>query len=697
MSTEPATPAPEQARQRHAELSRELEEHRYRYYVLDAPTISDAEYDGLMRELQRLEREQPQLQTPDSPTQKVGAPVSTLFTPVEHLQRLLSLDNAFNDGELAAWIERTEREVGTVAGFLCEPKIDGVAVTLVYEHGRLVRGATRGDGRTGEDITPNLRTIASVPGRLTDADADTPVPELLEVRGEVYLPLDAFGDLNKSLAGSGKPGFANPRNAAAGSLRQKDPRVTATRPLSLLLHGTGARQGFEPTSQSEAYESMRAWGLPVPSRYEVCPDAGCVRRYISVYAEQRGDVDYEIDGVVIKVDRFASQRQLGATSSTPRWAIAYKYPPEEATTTLLNIDVNVGRTGRVTPFAFMQPVTVSGSTVSLATLHNEKEVERKGVLIGDTVVIRKAGDVIPEVLGPVPERRDGSERKFVMSDRCPECETPLTRGEGEADWRCPNARSCPAQLRERLFHVASRAAFDIDTLGYKSAIALLDCGLLTDEGDLFHLTEDKLLTCSFFVNKSGKLSANATKLLQQLEEAKTRPLWRVLVALSIRFAGPTMARTLAREFRSLDRIAAASEEELAAAGDVGPAIAGSVAEWFAVGWHREVVEKWRSAGVQLAEETAGQSRLLEGVTVVLTGSLDAYSRDSATEAVQELGGRVTSAATRNTGFLVAGDSPGGSKYDKAAELGVPILDEEGFTVLLARGPDAAARHAGHSP
>lgn len=697
MSSEPTAPAPEQARQRHEQLSRELEEHRYRYYVLDAPVISDAEYDGLMRELQRLESEHPHLQTPDSPTQTVGAPISTLFTPVEHLQRLLSLDNAFNDEELSAWVARVEREVGTVPSFLCEPKIDGVAVALVYEHGRLVRGATRGDGRTGEDITPNLRTIDAVPDRLTDTDADTPVPELLEVRGEVYLPLDAFADLNKSLADDGKPEFANPRNAAAGSLRQKDPRVTATRPLSLLLHGTGARRGFEPASQSEAYEAMRAWGLPVPSRYEVCPDTGCVRRYISVYAEQRHDVDYEIDGVVIKVDRLASQRQLGATSSTPRWAIAYKYPPEEATTTLLNIDVNVGRTGRVTPFAFMQPVTVSGSTVSLATLHNENEVERKGVLIGDKVVIRKAGDVIPEVLGPVPERRDGSERKFVMPDRCPECGTPLTRGEGEVDWRCPNARSCPAQLRERLFHVASRAAFDIDTLGYKSAIALLDCGLLTDEGDLFHLTEDKLGSCAFFVNKSGALSANAIKLLQQLEEAKTRPLWRVLVALSIRFVGPTVARTLAREFRSIDRIATASEEDLAAAGDVGPAIAGSVAEWFAVGWHREVVEKWRSAGVRLAEETAGQSRLLEGVTVVLTGSLDAYSRDAATEGVQELGGRVTSAVSKNTGFLVAGDSPGGSKYDKAAELGVPILDEEGFTVLLDRGPEAAAHHAGHSP
>lgn len=690
MSVESVDDVPAPARQRHAELSRELEDHRYRYYVLNAPVVSDAEFDGLMRELEGIEDEHPALRTADSPTQKVGAPVSTLFTPVDHLQQLFSLDNAFNDEELDAWLTRVEREVGSVAAFLCEPKIDGVAVALVYENGRLARGATRGDGRTGEDITPNIRTIDVVPDHLGDGQAQ--VPELLEVRGEVYLPLRDFSELNARLADDGRPVFANPRNGAAGSLRQKDPRVTATRPLSMLVHGMGARRGFEPDTQSESYEAMRGWGLPVAPRYEVCPGLQRVREYISYYAEHRHDVEHEIDGVVVKVDQFSLQRQLGSTSRAPRWAIAYKYPPEEATTTLLDIRVNVGRTGRVTPFAFMEPVTVSGSTVGLATLHNENEVRRKGVLIGDTVVLRKAGDVIPEVIGPVVERRDGSEREFTMPSHCPECGTPLTRGEGEVDWRCPNARSCPAQLRERVFHVAGRGAFDIETLGYEGAVALLNEGLLTDEGDLFHLDEEKLLRSPFFVRKDGSLSANGAKLLQNLEEAKGRPLWRVLVALSIRFVGPTAARALAREFRSVDRIAAASEEDLAATDGVGPTIAASIIEWFSVDWHREVVEKWRSAGVRLAEEAPTAPRLLEGVTVVLTGSLETYSRDSATEAVQELGGRVTSSVSKKTGFVVAGQSPG-SKYDKAAQLGVPILDDRGLTVLLEKGPEVARQQA----
>lgn len=689
MSIEPVEDVPASTRQRHADLSRDLDDHRYRYYVLNAPVVTDAEFDGLMRELETIEERHPVLRTPDSPTQQVGAPVSTLFTPVDHLERLLSLDNAFNDEELASWLARVEREVGSVAGFLCEPKIDGLAIALVYKEGRLVRGSTRGDGRTGEDITPNIRTIDVVPDQLNDGDQ--PIPELLEVRGEVYLPVREFEDLNSRLADDGKPVFANPRNAAAGSLRQKDPRVTATRPLSMLIHGMGARRGLEPTSQSDAYEVMRGWGLPVAPRYEVVPSLDRVRDYIAYYSEHRHDVEHEIDGVVIKVDQFSLQRQLGSTSRAPRWAIAYKYPPEEATTTLLDIRVNVGRTGRVTPFAFMQPVHVSGSTVGLATLHNENEVRRKGVLIGDTVVLRKAGDVIPEVIGPVPERRDGSEREFVMPSTCPECGTSLTRGEGEVDWRCPNARSCPAQLRERVFHVAGRGAFDIETLGYEAAVALLQAGMLTDEGDLFHLTEEKLLQCPFFVNKDGRLSANGVKLLQHLEEAKDRPLWRVLVALSIRFVGPTAARALARELRSIDRIATASEEELAATEGVGPTIARSIVEWFAVDWHREVVEKWRAAGVRLAEEGATGPRLLEGVTVVITGSLSTYSRDAATEAVQNLGGRVTSSVSKKTDFVVAGESPG-SKYDKALELGVPTLDDEGLVVLLDQGPDAAADH-----
>ncbi|MGH3319020.1 MAG: NAD-dependent DNA ligase LigA [Streptosporangiaceae bacterium] len=684
-----AEEAPADVRKRHGELCQEIDDHNYRYHVLDAPIVSDAEYDALMRELQEIEETYPQLRTPDSPTQRVGAPISTLFTPVDHLERLLSLDNAFSDEELAAWVTRVEREVGTVAAFLCEPKIDGLAVSLVYENGRLLRGATRGDGRTGEDITPNIRTIEQIPDRLKDGDARAPIPDVLELRGEVYLPLAEFGELNDGLAEEGKPTFANPRNAAAGSLRQKDPRVTASRPLRMMIHGVGARRGFDPKAQSESYETLRGWGLPVMPRYEVCHDLDGVRAYIRYYDEHRHDVEHEIDGVVTKVDQLSLQRQLGATSRAPRWAIAYKYPPEEVNTTLLDIQVSVGRTGRVTPFATTEPVHVSGSTVARATLHNENEVKRKGVLIGDTVVLRKAGDVIPEIVKPVTELRTGAEREFVFPSHCPECGTRLERDESEVDWRCPNTRSCPAQLRERIFFVAGRGAFDIETLGYEAVVALLDAGLLTDEGDLFLLDEDALASCPFFVRKGGGLTANAGKLMGNLKEAKQRPLWRVLVALSIRHVGPTAAQALAREFRALDRIAEASEERLADVEGVGPTIARSVREWFAVDWHREVVDKWRRAGVRMGEETAAAPRTLEGVTVVITGSLDQFSRDSAAEAVQDRGGRAASSVSKKTYFVVVGENPG-SKYDTAVRLGVPVLDEEGFGVLLERGPDAAS-------
>jgi DNA ligase (NAD+) len=679
-------------RHRHAELSEELLEHQYRYHVLDSPLVSDAEYDAAMRELLALEEQYPELRTPDSASQKVGGMISTDFKAVQHLERLLSLDNAFSPEELDGWSARAER-LGGGGPFLCELKIDGLAIALVYRNGRLQRAATRGDGVTGEDVTPNVKTIGAVPARL----AGSGWPDLLEVRGEVFLPVAAFEELNRKLTEAGKPPFANPRNSAAGSLRQKDPRVTASRALDLILHGVGRVEGLDdpPQSQSGWYDRLRSWGLPVSTLYQVVPDLDGVRAYIAHYAEHRHDPPYEIDGVVVKIDELAVQARLGSTSRAPRWAIAYKYPPEEVTTRLLEIRVNVGRTGRVTPFAVMEPVKVSGSTVENATLHNADEVARKGVLIGDMVVLRKAGDVIPEVVGPVADLRTGDERAFVFPTECPACGTKLAREEGGVDWRCPNARSCPAQLRERLFHLAGRGALDIEVLGYEAAVALLDSGLVQDEGDLFALTAESLATVPFFMLKSGALTANATRLLANLEDARRRPLWRILVALSIRHIGPTAARALAAAFGSVDVIAAAPEAELVLVDDVGPTIAAAIQEWFAVDWHTEIVAKWRQAGVQLATpdfvppvREAAAGGLLAGVTVVLTGTLPGYTREEAAEAIEALGGKVSGSVSKKTGFVVAGESPG-SKLDKAASLGVPVLDEDGLRVLLAEGPDAA--------
>jgi DNA ligase (NAD+) len=687
---EDVTEVPDDARSRHRDLSEELDRYAFAYYVLDQPLISDGQYDELMGELKGLEADHPALVTPDSPSQKVNGGFAATFAPVRHLERMQSLDNAFSSDELSAWAARVEREGGTGANFLCELKVDGVAVALVYERGRLIRAATRGDGTTGEDVTANVATMDDVPKQLTGSVEDGDIPDLLEVRGEIYFPVAGFADVNAGMVEQGKAPFANPRNAAAGSLRQKDPRVTASRPLRLVVHGLGARGRFELERQSEAYERLRALGLPVSDRYEVVDDLTGVWAFIERYREQRHSVEHEIDGVVVKVDQVALQRRLGSTSRAPRWAIAFKYPPEEATTKLLDIRVNVGRTGRVTPFAFMEPVKVAGSTVQLATLHNASEVKRKGVRIGDTVVIRKAGDVIPEVLGPVVAARDGSEREFEMPTHCPECGTELRpEKEGDADIRCPNARSCPAQLRERVFHVAGRGAFDIENLGYEAAIALLQSHLLQDEGDIFFLDEEKLQGTSFFTKKDGTLSANGAKLLANLETRKDVPLWRVLVALSIRHVGPTAAQALARDFRSMDRIMAATEEELAAADGVGPTIARAVRDWFTVDWHVEVVDKWRRAGVRMAD--AGDDAPpgpLTGVTVVVTGSLRDYSRDGATAAIQERGGKVTGSVSKKTGFVVVGADPG-SKYDKAVQVKAPILDDDGFAVLLADGPEAA--------
>ncbi|HSL09677.1 MAG TPA: NAD-dependent DNA ligase LigA [Pseudonocardiaceae bacterium] len=683
------TGPPAEVRAEHGELADTVRGHQFRYYVLDAPTVSDAEFDELFRRLQELEQRWPALVAPDSPTQLVGGGFSTEFAAHDHLERMLSLDNAFETDALRAWADRVAREVGTEVHYLAELKIDGLAVNLLYENGRLVRGLTRGDGRTGEDVTLNLRTLRDIPDRLHDS-VEYPVPELLEVRGEVFFRLADFAELNARLVEAGKPAFANPRNSAAGSLRQKDPRVTATRPLRMLCHGLGRRRGFEPATQSQSYEALRAWGLPVSEHTRLLSTIDELIEHIASWGERRHDVPHEIDGVVVKIDEVSAQRRLGSTSRAPRWAIAFKYPPEEATTKLLDIRVNVGRTGRVTPFAFMEPVTVAGSTVSLATLHNADEVRRKGVLIGDTVTIRKAGDVIPEVLGPVVDLRSGAEREFVMPTYCPECGTALRhQRDGDVDIRCPNARSCPAQLRERIFHVAGRGAFDIEVLGYEAAVALLAAGVVHDEGDLFTLDESKLLAVDLFRTKAGELSANARKLLSNLDSVKNRPLWRVLVALSIRHVGPTAAQALAREFRSLQAIEEADEQALAAVDGVGPTIAAAVREWFAVDWHREVVAKWRRAGVRMADAVdKSVPRHLEGMSIVVTGSLERFSRDEAAEAIAERGGRAAGSVSKKTAFVVVGEAPG-SKYDKAVALKVPVLDEAGFRVLLADGPEAA--------
>ncbi|MFD3625724.1 NAD-dependent DNA ligase LigA [Streptomyces sp. NPDC058698] len=714
------TSVPAEAREKHAGLAEQIEEHRFRYYVNDAPVISDAGFDELLRELEALEEEHPELRTPDSPTQKVAGAYATEFTSVQHVSRMLSLDNTFNDEDLAAWAERIHRELGEQKfHFLCELKVDGLAVNLTYERGRLVRAATRGDGRTGEDITPNVRTIAEIPDRLTGDK----VPDLVEIRGEVYFPMEKFQELNARLNAAGDKPFANPRNAAAGSLRQKDPRVTATRPLHMVVHGIGVLEGYRGmTRLSQGYDLLKTWGLPTSTHNRVVDDLAGVREFIAHYGENRHSVAHEIDGVVVKLDEIPLQGRLGTTSRAPRWAIAYKYAPEEVNTKLVDIRVGVGRTGRVTPYAQVEPVTVAGSEVEFATLHNQDVVRAKGVLIGDTVVLRKAGDVIPEILGPVADLRDGSEREFVMPAECPECGTPLKpMKEGDVDLRCPNARSCPAQLRERLFYLAGRKALDIEHFGYVAAAALtrpLEPAdpPLTNEGDLFDLTVEQLLpikayvldqdsglpkrdpktgeekVATVFANQEGEPRKNAVAMLANIDAAKERPLARVLTGLSIRHVGPVAAEALAREFGSVDRIEQATEEELANTEGVGPIIAASLKQWFAEDWHREIIRKWKAAGVRMEDEGAGEEqgpRPLQGLTVVVTGTLDGYTRDGAKEALQNQGAKVTGSVSKKTSFVVVGDNPG-SKYDKAMQLKVPVLNEAGFTVLLERGPEAAA-------
>ena len=676
-------------RHRMQELVESIREHQYRYYVEDKPTISDGEFDALLRELQALEQENPKLIDPNSPTLDIGGGFATHFAQVDHLEKMMSLDNVFDDEELEEWFDRVEGKTEESLTWLCEVKVDGLAINLLYENGRLVRGLTRGNGTTGEDVTLNVKTIKNIPTSLQSGDPTSKIPDLIEVRGEVYFPLLAFQELNEAIAESGKAPFANPRNAAAGSLRQKDPRTTASRPLSLIVHGIGRIAGVEFSSQGDAYKALASWGLPTSAHVKVVSTRSEVKEYIKYFLEHRHDLDHEIDGVVIKVNERRAQEAIGFTSRAPRWAIAYKYPPEEVTTKLLDIRVSVGRTGRVTPFAYLEPVHVAGSTVTHATLHNQMEVARKGILIGDTVIIRKAGDVIPEVLGAVIERRDGNEKAFVMPTSCPECGSELAAAsEGDVDIRCPNTRSCPAQLRERLFYIGSRQALDIDVLGYESANALLESGAITDEGDLFDLNKKELGKIDFFCKKDGSLSATAEKFLVALEGAKERPLWRVLVALSIRHVGPTAAAALADHFGSMESIRSATVEELAEVDGVGSIIAESIIEWFSVGWHRKIIEKWSKAGVRmdLVRARSGKQTLV-GLTIVATGSLVNFTRDSIIEAITSHGGKASSSVSKKTDFVVAGDGAG-SKLEKAEELGIRVLNEAEFATLLESGPSA---------
>ena len=667
------------ARHRMTELINEIRDHQFKYYVLDQPTITDAQFDELLRELQGLEDKNPELREPDSPTQHVGGGFSTQFEQRDHIEKMMSLDNVFDSDELSQWFDRVEKEISQPQ-YLCEVKVDGLAINLTYENGVLVRGLTRGNGVTGEDVTLNVKTIKNLPHQLKGDS----IPTLIEVRGEVFFPIAAFNELNESLEEAGKQLFANPRNGAAGSLRQKDPRVTASRPLSVVVHGVGARDGISFESQSGAYQVLKSLGLPTSDRFKVCGSRTDVQKFIQFYADHRHDVEHEIDGVVIKVDSLSQQAQLGFTSRAPKWAIAYKYPPEEVTTVLLDIRVSVGRTGRVTPFAYMEPVKVAGSTVTNATLHNAEEIVRKGVLIGDTIVIRKAGDVIPEVLGPVLDKRKGTERAFVMPTHCPECGDELrAMSQGDVDIRCPNTQSCPAQLRERIYYIGSRAALDIDVLGYEAAIALLDAKIIKDESDLFDLTAEKLVTSTFFTKKDGTPAANVDKLLAALEDAKNRPLWRTLVALSIRHVGPTAAQGLATALGSIKSISEASAEELADIDGVGQIIAESIVEWFGVKWHKEIISKWEKAGVCMVVQQSEQlPQTLAGLTFVVTGGLETFTRDGISETITAHGGKPSSSVSKKTDYLLVGSDPG-SKLAKAQELGVPVIDEARFKELLA--------------
>lgn len=716
---EPEAIPSESVRDEYQKLVDLVRKYRFAYYQEDEPLVSDAEFDTLFRRLEELEALHPELVSNDSPTQEVGGEVSAAFAAVEHLQRMYSLEDVFSLEELEAWIAKAEASIAKVGNhqvsWLTELKIDGLAVNLLYRDGKLVRAATRGDGTTGEDITHNVLTIKEIPQQLSGSG----FPAEMEVRGEVFIPSKAFAEFNEALIEAGKAPLANPRNAAAGSIRQKDPAETAKRPLRMFVHGIGVRDGLPSSSQSETYKQLAEWGLPVSPYFEVLGSLAEVLDFIAKYGDKRHSLLHEIDGIVVKVDDFATQRALGFTTRVPRWAVAYKYPPEEVHTKLLDIAVNVGRTGRVTPFGIMEPVKVAGSTVGMATLHNQDVVKAKGVKIGDIVVLRKAGDVIPEIVGPVLALRDQQDppvRDFVMPTECPSCGTPLAPGkEGDVDIRCPNARSCPSQLRERVFHLAGRGGFDIEALGWEAAIALTqpaepEVPPLTTEAALFDLTPEALAPVKirrekrskgvgtgeyelvpYFFSKGtaktpSKPTATTEKLFRELEKAKTQPLWRVLVALSIRHVGPRASRALANHFGTMDAIRQASEEELAGVDGVGPTIAAALKEWFAEDWHVEIIDRWAAAGVRMADERDESTpRTLEGLTIVVTGTLPGFSRDEAKEAILVRGGKAAGSVSKNTSYLVAGENAG-TKLDKAEQLGVPVLDEDGFRDLLANGP-----------
>lgn len=663
------------------ELAQEVRRHRELYYNGE-PVIPDADFDKLFQRLLQLEDEHPELAVPDSPTQQVGAAPqeNSSFADVEHLQRMTSLDNVFSAGELQDWLDRTPADA-----YLTELKIDGLSIDLVYRDGRLERAATRGDGRVGEDITVNAKVIEDIPHELSGSD-EYPVPDLVEVRGEVYMRPEDFEDINAERVAAGKDPFANPRNSAAGGLRMKDPADVKKRRLRMVCHGIGAREGFTPASQHDAYLALEAWGLPVSPYTERVTSAKEVQEKVEYWADHRHDAVFEMDGLVVKVDDLASQRSLGATARAPRWAIAYKYPPEEVTTKLLDIEASVGRTGRVTPFAIMEPVRVSGSTVSMATLHNQSEVKRKGVLVGDTVVIRKAGEIIPEVLGPVVEKRDGTEKEWEFPKECPSCGSTLApQKEGDADWRCPNTRSCPAQLGARLEYIAGRGAFDIEALGEKGARDLINSGVLEDESGLFDLTTEDLEKSQAYTTKKGTVNAAGKKLLDNLDTAKDTDLWRVLVALSIRYVGPTAAQAIATRYGSLAAAREADLNHLAETEGVGKVIAESFHEWFQVDWHRNIVDRWEKAGVRMEVDASSRpEQTLEGVTVVVTGTLENFSRDEAKEAIVTRGGKATGSVSKKTDYVVVGDKAG-SKEQKARDLGITILNEEQFATLLETG------------
>jgi DNA ligase (NAD+) len=693
----------ETAAARVSELVDELNKHRRAYYEGNTALVSDAEYDALLGELESLENKYPELVTGDSPTQTVGGAANQTFAPVEHLDRMMSLDNVFSFDEFRTWAER----VGA-GPYLCELKIDGLAVNLRYINGQLKSAATRGDGVVGEDVTENVLTIKAIPRKLLGKNH----PEQVEIRGEIFFGVEDFAKLNEGLVAEGKAPFANPRNSASGSLRQKDSKVTASRPLQMLVHGIGAWPNAPVLNQSELYNLLADWGLPITDKYRVLQSVEQVLDYIKEFEKSRHKLEHEIDGVVIKIDSLAKQSELGFTSRAPRWAIAYKYAPEQVNTKLLDIRVSVGRTGRATPYAVVEPVKVAGSVVEFATLHNQDVVKAKGILIGDTIVLRKAGDVIPEILGPVVELRTGGEKAFVMPKLCPDCSSPLApSSEGDVDLRCQNSRGCPAQLRERVAYLGSRGVLDIEALGYVAACALtqpLDpkTAPLKSEADLFDLTLEKLLpiravvldadtglpkldengnqkVVDFFRKKDGNPAEVALKLLANLEEAKTKPLWRILVSLSIRHVGPVAARSLTAYFGSLDRIFAATEDELSKVDGVGQTLAQSIKEWIAVDWHREIIERWRKAGVLL--EVSGHSGpgaisaggVFDGLSIVATGSLKSFTREEIEEAIISNGGKAASSVSKKTAFVVAGENAG-SKLSKAEELGIEIIDEDEF-------------------